>query len=110
MTQVQFAHIGMNHLIQVNRVIAVIPPQLETGRKYLKIAKSRGSYIDGSRGRPTRSMLLLDDGTVVTSALNVKTIYKRFSIDQEDFTPDYKTSDTEDMLSEDILETDEDEE
>jgi regulator of extracellular matrix RemA (YlzA/DUF370 family) len=88
----------MNHLVQVNRVLAVIPYGLKTAERYIKIAKGRGVYIDASRGRNIRSVLLMDDGTVVTSALNVMTVLKRFSVDQEDFTPDYQDSDAEDML------------
>lgn len=52
----KFAHIGMNHVVQVNRVIAVIPPNLKSGKRYLEIAKNRGIYIDASRGRLYRSL------------------------------------------------------
>ena len=94
----KFAHIGMNFVVQVNRVIAIIPPQLKVAKRYLELARNKGMHIDASRGRPFRSELILDDGTVITSALNVMTVLKRFSISQDDFPPDYHEDDAEDIL------------
>lgn len=93
-----FVHIGLNHVVQTNRVIAIIPPELKTGRRYLEVAKDRGMYIDASRGRPFRSLLLLDDGTVITSAISIMTLLKRF-MSPPDFAPaDYREDDLEDIL------------
>lgn len=79
MSEPRFAHIGLDHVVQTNRVMAIIPPNLKTGRRYLEIAKGRGMHIDASRGRVFRSMLILDDGTVITSAISVQTLMKRFN-------------------------------
>lgn len=106
MSQPKFAHIGLDHVIQTNRVIAIIPPQLKTGRRYLEVAKNRGMHIDASRGRLYRSMLILDDGTVVTSAISVQTLLKRFNqtyMEEAGYDP-------ADDQSEDMLDFDPDEE
>ena len=101
-TNLQFAHIGMNFVVQVNRVIAVIPPHLKPAKRFLEIAKNKGMHIDASRGRPFRSELILDDGYVVTSALNVKTVLKRFSVSQDDYPPDdFIEDDAEDIIEAD---------
>ena len=96
-----FAHIGLNFVIQTNRVIAIIPPNLKTGKTYLEIAKNRGMYIDASRGRPFRSLLLLDDGTVVSSATKIMTLLKRFGRTPDMVPNDYKEDDAADLLEED---------
>ena len=95
---VQFAHIGLEHVVQTSRVIAIIPPYLKTGKRYLELAKRRGMHIDASRGRPFRSMLLLDDGTVITSATSVMTLLKRFNTPVEEIPSDYRDDDAADLL------------
>lgn len=102
-TNLQFAHIGMNFVVQVNRVIAIIPPNLKPAKRFLEIAKNKGMHIDASRGRSFRSELILDDGYVITSALNVKTVMKRFSISQDEYPPDdFIEDDDEDILLPDV--------
>ena len=81
-----FKNIGHGHIIQVNRVTAVVPPGTKTARDFLKRAQNAGLYIDASLGHKFRSILILDDGFVVSSAISVATILKRFS---EEFDVDY---------------------
>lgn len=93
-----FVHIGLNHVVQASRVMAIIPPELKTGRRYLEIAKDRGMYIDASRGRLFRSLLLLDDGTVISSATSIMTLLKRFNTPLDKFPDDYREDDAAELL------------
>ena len=104
MSEVRFAHIGKNHIVQVNRVIAVLPIKTKTAKRYLEIAKGRGTYIDASRGRPFRSEILMDDGTVITSCIGVMTLLKRFSVIPDSYPANY----WEDDMAAELLEQDED--
>ena len=97
-TTVKFAHIGMNNLIQTNRVITVIPPRTRTSDRILEVAKGRGQFIDASRGRGHRSILVLDDGTVVASMISPLTLLKRFSLEPSELPTDYKVDDEEELL------------
>jgi len=103
----QFAHIGLNYVVQINRVIAMMPPNLKPGRTYLELAKNRGMHIDASRGRQWRSLLLLDDGTVITSATNIMTLLKRFREKPDKVPDDYMQDDAADLLESDDDEEDE---
>lgn len=78
MTQLIFAHVGMDHVICANRVLAIIAPQTKCGQRYSKTAKENGRYIDATVGRTIKSLLLLDDGSVMVSAIKPKTLLKRF--------------------------------
>lgn len=98
MATVQFAHIGMNNVVQTNRVLVVIPPHTRTSDRIMEVAKGRGQYIDASRGRSHRSILLLDDGTVIASSKTPMTLLKRFSLDPSDLPTDFRTDDAEDLL------------
>lgn len=73
MTPIRFISIGLDHLAQANRIIAVFSPHTATGRRYISTAKKTGLYVDASVGRKTRSLLLMDDGTVLFSAISAPT-------------------------------------
>ena len=98
MATVNFAHIGMNNLVQTNRVLAVIPPKTITANRILEVAKGRGQFIDASRGRSHHSILILDDGTVIASIITPMTLLKRFSLDPRDLPSDFRTDDAEELL------------
>ena len=98
MATVQFAHIGMNNLVQTNRVLAVIPPRTKTANRILEVAKGRGQFIDASRGRTFRSILILDDGTVVASTKTPMTLLKRFSLSPDELPTDFRADDAEELL------------
>jgi regulator of extracellular matrix RemA (YlzA/DUF370 family) len=55
-------------------------------------------FIDASRGRSHRSILLLDDGTVIASMITPMTLLKRFSLSPEDLPTDFRTDDAEALL------------
>ena len=95
----QFAHIGMNHIIQTTRVLCVM-----SARRYIDRSKERGMFIDASVGRRFRSILLLDDGTVVASCIKPLTLMKRFSLTPDQFPTDPVADDAMDLI-----EVDEDE-
>jgi len=62
-------------------------------------------FIDASLGRHYRSILLLDDGTVVASCIKPLTLLKRFSLTPDQFPTDASADDAMDFI-----EVDEDEE
>lgn len=98
MATVQFAHIGMNNLVQTNRVLVVIPPKTITANRIMDVAKGRGQFIDASRGRTHRALLLLDDGTVIASTKTPMTLLRRFCLDPSELPTDFRTDDAEDLL------------
>lgn len=98
MATVQFAHIGMNNIVQTNRVLAVIPPHTRTSDRILEVAKGRGQFLDASRGRSHRSILMLDDGTVIASCKTPMTLLRRFSLDPSELPNDFRADDEEEML------------
>lgn len=95
-----FKNIGHGHVLQINRVVAIVPPGTATANDYLKRAKNAGLYIDASRGHKFRSIIILDDGCVVSSAISVATLLKRFS---EDFDTDYTSREELEEEMEDLI-------
>ena len=79
MTPVRFISIGLDHLAQANRIIAVFSPHTATGKRYIATAKKTGFFVDASVGRKTRSLLLMDDGTLIMSAITSQTLLGRLN-------------------------------
>ena len=106
----QFAHIGMNHIVQTTRVMVVMKPTTKTARNYVSTAKERGMFVDASLGRHYRSILLLDDGTIVASCIKPLTLMKRFALTPDQFPTDPAADDAMDLIETDEDEEDENEE
>lgn len=83
LTPVNFAHIGMGNLVQANRVLAVTNCRTITAKRYLSLAKKTGKYMDATLGRPMKSLLIMDEGTVIISCLTYRTILKRLNNEQK---------------------------
>lgn len=82
MTPIRFISVGLDHLAQANRIIAVFSPKTATGKRYTATAKKTGFYVDASVGRKTRSLLLMDDGTLIMSAITSETLLKRLNTER----------------------------
>ena len=77
----RFTHIGMNNVVQNDRVLAVIPPGTVSAKRYKDRAKEKGMLISAELGREIRSLLILDDYTVITSCIKPKTLMSRLNGD-----------------------------
>ena len=78
-----FVHVGYGNLVNAEKVTAIIRPNTQCGKRYLKNAKTRKTYIDAALGRALRALLLLDDGGVMGSAISLRTLLKRFNGDEK---------------------------
>lgn len=98
MATAQFAHIGMNHIVQTTRVLCVMKPNTKSSKRYIERSKERGQFIDATLGRHYRSILLLDDGTIVASCIKPLTLMKRFALNPDQFPSDAEADDAMDLL------------
>lgn len=78
-----FVHVGYGNLVNAEKVTAIIRPNTQCGKRYLKNAKTKKIYIDAALGRALRALLLLDDGGVMGSAISLRTLLKRFNGDEK---------------------------
>lgn len=77
MTELKFAHIGMGNIVCASKIIAMIRPNTQCGKRYLKNAKTDGTFIDACLSRPLKTLILMEDGRVIGSAITAKTLMKR---------------------------------
>ena len=77
-------NIGFGNYVVNSRVVAIVNPASSPMRRLREDAKDSQRLVDATQGRKTRSIIVMDSGHVVLSAIQAETISQRFSQDEED--------------------------
>ena len=70
-------NIGFGNMVMGNKVVAIISPESAPIKRMIQDARERNMLIDATFGRKTRSVLIMDNGQIVLSALQAETISHR---------------------------------
>ena len=76
-------NIGFGSFISADRLVSVLSPDLAPIKRMVQDARERGSLIDASYGRKTRSILVTDGGYIILSALTSETVAERLGYNVE---------------------------
>ncbi len=79
--QARLVNIGYGIIIAVDRIIAVVAPESAPIKRIVQEAKELKNLIDATYGRRTRSVIIMDNSTVVLSAVQPETITNRVNMD-----------------------------
>jgi regulator of extracellular matrix RemA (YlzA/DUF370 family) len=74
---VRLVNIGYGNAVVAERVVAIISPDSAPMKRFKEAARKAGRLIDGTQGRRTRSILIVDSHHVVLSALATETVAER---------------------------------
>ena len=76
-----FVHIGMGTILQRSRIILVTSPGTTTANRYVDEAKKArpAKFHNATLGHKYRSIIVMDDGTVVVSTIKPMTLMKRLN-------------------------------
>ncbi len=72
-------NIGFGNLIHDGRVISIVSPESAPIKRMIQDVREKGLLIDASFGRSTRSVILMDSGHVILSALTPEVLSQRFT-------------------------------
>lgn len=72
-------NIGFGNMVAAGRIVAVVASDSSPMRRYRDEARQGGKLVDATQGRKTRSILVMDSGHVILSAIAVETIALRWS-------------------------------
>jgi extracellular matrix regulatory protein A len=75
---IKLINIGFGNIVSANRVNAIVSPDSAPIKRIMTDAKERGDLVDATYGRRTRSVIILDSGHVVLSAIQPETVANRF--------------------------------
>ena len=70
--------IGFGNLVSAERIISIVSPDSAPIKRMIQDVREKGLLIDASFGRSTRSVIVMDSGNVVLSALSPELLAARF--------------------------------
>lgn len=75
----RFVSVGAGSVVAAERVVSAAAPDSAPLKRLVQEAKEEGSAIDLTQGKKCRSVLILDNGMVVLSALEMETLTERLT-------------------------------
>ena len=70
-------NIGFNNLVIDEHGISLVVPDNAPAKRLREDAKNRDALIDATAGRKTRSIIIMDNGYIILSSVNVETLIQR---------------------------------
>ena len=70
-------NIGFGNMISAGRLVAIVSLDSAPIKRMVQEARDRGTLIDATYGRRTRSVLIMDNDHLVLSALQPDTVASR---------------------------------
>lgn len=80
-SRLRFFHAGYGHVLCANRIVAIFPVGSGPTRRMMTFAKRTETYVDITRGRETKSYILMQDGVLYGCAFNPLTVMGRINGD-----------------------------
>lgn len=77
-------HIGFGNVVNIEKIISIVSPDAAPIKRMVQRAKEEGTVIDATQGRKTKSVIVMENGQVVLSALLTDTIVKRAKDEGDD--------------------------
>ena len=69
-----FINIGFGNIVSAERIISIVSPESAPIKRIIQEAKDAKTAIDATCGRRTRSVLIMDSGNIILSAVQPETI------------------------------------
>lgn len=73
----RLVNIGYGNMANASRIIALVSPDSAPVKRLVQDARDAGRLVDGTAGRRTRAVLVMDNGSVVLSSLLPETLSVR---------------------------------
>ena len=77
----QLINIGFGIIVSANRIISIVSPESAPIKRMIKEAKDAKTAVDGTCGRRTRAVLIMDSGHIILSAVQPETVAGRVDKD-----------------------------
>lgn len=75
----RLVNIGFGNLVNAEKVLAVVSPDAAPIKRMVSRAKEDGNLIDATQGRRTKAVVVLEGGSILLSALQTDTVFRRFN-------------------------------
>ncbi len=78
-----FVNIGFGNVVNSDKVVSIVSPDAAPIKRMIQGAKDNGTAVDGTCGRKTKAVLVMENSTLVLSSLLPETIAARMNSDSE---------------------------
>ena len=78
-----FVNIGFGNVVNSERVYSIVSPDAAPVKRLIQNAKDTGNAIDGTCGRKSKAVLIMENHMIVLSSLLPETIVARMNADEE---------------------------
>ncbi len=79
----KLVNIGFGNLINAERVVSIVSPESAPVKRIVQTGKEKGTLVDATHGRKTKSVIITDSDNVVLSYLELDAVQKRFEEETE---------------------------
>lgn len=79
----RFVNIGFGNVVNSDKVMSIVSPEAAPVKRLIQSAKDQGDAIDGTCGRKTKAVLVMENQTIVLSSLLPETIAARMNVEEE---------------------------
>lgn len=76
-------NIGFGNIVSAERIISIVSPESAPIKRIIQEAKDAKIAIDATYGRRTRSVIIMDSGHVILSAVQPETVAGRVENNDE---------------------------
>ena len=73
----QLINIGFGNIVSAERIISIVSPESAPIKRIIQEAKDSKMAIEATYGRRTRSVIIMDSGHIILSAVQPETIAGR---------------------------------
>lgn len=73
----KLVNIGFGNVVNFDKVYAVVNPDAAPIKRIVQYAKDQGRAVDATQGRKTRAVIIMENGSIVLSAIQPETIVNR---------------------------------
>ena len=77
--QAKFISIGFGSIVNASKISAVVSPESAPVKRLIAESRQRGTLIDATYGRKTRSVIVMESGQLVLSLITSETIAQRLN-------------------------------
>jgi extracellular matrix regulatory protein A len=75
---ISLINIGFGNIVSGHRIIAIVSPDSAPIKRLVGDAREQKHLIDATYGRRTRSVLIMDSGHIILSAIQPETVASRY--------------------------------
>lgn len=77
-------NVGFGNMVNAHRVVAIVAPDSAPIKRIIQEAKEKGSLIDASFGRKTKTVLVMDSGHIILSGIQIETVGSRLAEEENE--------------------------